>query len=308
MYICAKYFKDQGADITNNFDEFDGHHGLMVFNKHNEKNNRVVKKDVSEWIVAIGNHIGVIPSQHWIKAQNILKSNSLKAPRTGSGKVGLLTEFLRCSNCGSKMRVTVYKRKSGTYHYYRCLLKERSRASKCQVTNLNGIQADEYVIDKIKNISYEKDDIYQYLNKLKNNMRYLDSFNYCTKVELEKELKINQEAISNLTQKLSKPMDDAVTKYIAQQIKELDIKIREIEPKIEKLKYDEETVSKNQIDISSLLNIINNFSNHVEELSFNEKKKILKHVVDYITWDGYKLEINILSHDSFNNNYHFYIS
>jgi len=212
-----------------------------------------------------------------------------------------VTEILRCGNCGSKMRITIYRRKSGTYYYYRCLLKERSRGSKCNVENLNGKQADEYIIDMVKNINYEKDHIYQYLNQLKNNICYLDSFNYSSKIELEKELKEYQQSISNLTLKLSKPMDDTVLKYIIQQIKELDNKIRQVQYKIEKLKDDEEFVNKNKTDITSLLNLINNFSNHVEELSFNEKKKMIRQIVDYITWDGYKLEINILSSESFKN-------
>ena len=45
----------------------------MVFNKHNEKNNRVIKK-TSEWIIAVGIHPRVIPSIDWIKTQDPLKS------------------------------------------------------------------------------------------------------------------------------------------------------------------------------------------------------------------------------------------
>jgi len=305
VYVIAdelifQYFNDQGADMANSLDEFNGKYGLMVFNKHNEKNNRVVKKDVSEWIVAIGNHPGVIHSQDWIKTQDTLKSNSNKAPRSGSGKFGLLTEFLRCGNCGSKMRVTVYQRKSGTYYYYRCLLKERSKCSRCSVENLNGKQADEYVIDKVKNLGYEKKDIYQHLSKLENTMGHLKSFNYCAKVELEKQLNEYKEAINNLTLKLSKTTDDTVTKYIIQHIKELDIKITEIQVKIETSKNDKEVTNKKQIEISSLLRLINHFPNHIGELNFSEKKKILKQVVDNITWDGSKLEITILSDESLN--------
>ena len=52
VYVIAdeeiyKYFKHQSAIIANNLHEFDGKHGLMVFNKHNEKNKRVVKKNIS---------------------------------------------------------------------------------------------------------------------------------------------------------------------------------------------------------------------------------------------------------------------
>ncbi|ABR47491.1 Resolvase, N-terminal domain [Alkaliphilus metalliredigens QYMF] len=292
--LIYRYFKDQGADITHSPDEFNDRHGLMVFNKYNEKNNRILKKDVSEWIIAVGRHPGVISSQDWIRTQELLQYNSKKAPRSATGKVGLLAEVLRCGHCGSRMRVIVYRRKSGTYHYYRCLLKERSKGSKCCVENLNGKRADQYVIDKIKNIGYEKHEFYHHLRQLKGNINDFTSFNHFKEVDLKKELKQSQKSIYNLTLKLSTTTDDTVTKYIIQQIKELDLKITENQFKIQKVKDDEVAVSKKQTDIDSLLNLINNFSAHTDQLSFLEKKKLLKQVVDHITWDGGQLEIVLL--------------
>ncbi len=288
-----EYFRKQNANIGNSINEFNGKYGLMVFNKHNEKNNKVIKKDICEWIVAIGNHPGVVTSNDWIKTQNILEVNSKKAPRDGTGKIGLLTELLRCKNCGSKMRVAVYRRKGSTYYYYRCLLKEKSRGNKCTVKNLNGKQADKYVIDKIKNISYEKDDIWDYINKLKNNINHLASFNYCAKLELQKELKEHKEAISNLIFKLSKPMDSTVEKHISIEIKIIDNIIKQIESKIEEIKINEETTKNKQLNITSLLKLINNFPDNIDKLNFDEKKTMLNRIINNIMWDGEKLKINI---------------
>lgn len=288
-----EYFRKQDANIANSINEFNGKYGLMVFNKHNEKNNKVIKKDISEWIVAIGNHSGIIPSNNWIKTQNILKVNSKKAPRCGTGKIGLLTELLRCENCGSKMRVAVYKRKGGTYYYYRCLLKEKSRGNKCNVKNLNGKQADKYVIDKIKNINYEKSVIFDYINKLKNSINHLHPFNYCAKFELQKQLEEHKEAISNLILKLSKPMDSTVEKHIYKEIKIIDDKIKQTEYKIYKIKNNEEATKNIQVDTTSLFSLVSDFPYNIDKLNFDEKKTMLNRIINNIIWDGENLKINI---------------
>lgn len=55
------YFRNLGVEIYADEKEFDGIHGLMVYNKTEKKKNQVVRKDVNDWIVAVGKHKGIIP-------------------------------------------------------------------------------------------------------------------------------------------------------------------------------------------------------------------------------------------------------
>ncbi|MBO8162049.1 MAG: recombinase family protein [Thermosipho sp. (in: Bacteria)] len=302
VYVIAdeliyEYFKKNDSDIASNKEEFDGIHGLMVFNKHDEKRNRVIRNDKSKWIVAVGKHKGIIPSQDWIRVQNILEKNREKAPRAGTGKVGLITNLLRCKNCGSKMRVSVYRRKSGIYYYYKCLLKERSKGSRCNIRNLNGSLADEYVINEIKKINYKESDVYKHLYEMKEKLRRESSNQVSEKEMLEKELLEYKKAIKNLTLQLSQNKDSKAAKYIIEQIEEFDSKIIDIKTRLENLNESKEITKLERNNIDIVLKLIKDFSNNVDKLGFEEKKKLLNQIIDEIWWDGEKLGINIVGYN-----------
>jgi len=291
--LLYKYFEDKGADIASPKEEFDGIHGLMVFNKHDETKNKVIKRDESHWIIAVGKHKGIIPSHEWIKVQELLEINRKKAPRTGTGKVGLITIFLRCGLCGSKMRVSIYRRKSGTYHYYKCLLKDKSKGLKCNVNNLNGKIADELVIKEISKISYEKGRIYGNLKKIRDELTS-KSTNITTKSsELQSQIKKYEESIKNLTIQLSENKDSIASKYIIKQIEEYDAKIIHLKNEMDKIISNEDYEKDYRENIDFALALANDFSNNIDKLNFDEKKILLNKIIDNIVWDGEVLEINI---------------
>src|SRR5699024_10635799 len=64
--LIYEYFDNLDSDIAENKKEFNGQHGLMVFNKHDIKKRKVTRKNESEWIIAVGKHKGIIPSSDWI--------------------------------------------------------------------------------------------------------------------------------------------------------------------------------------------------------------------------------------------------
>lgn len=289
-----KYFQALEADIASVESEFNGLQGLMVFNKHDKRKARSIKNHPSQWIVAVAKHKGVISSEDWIKVQEMLKENSEKAPRAGTGKHGLITRLLRCGKCGSRMRVNLYKRESNTYYYYKCLMKERSKGTRCNITNLNGKLADKYVLEKIKNIDCKKKEILRALIKIKKELNDSIDVLHSEKNNLTKKINKNKNLINNLTIQLAENKESKGSKYIINKIEELDkdiIRLKSRLPNINEIK-ESDLIDKDNID--EILKIIKDFSNSINSLSFEEKKKILEGIIDEITWDGEKLKINIM--------------
>lgn len=295
--LLFEYFNDLKSDIANDKADFDSIHGLMVYNKHNEKKNRIIKRDVSDWIVAVGEHEGIIPSDKWIKVQKLLEENSKKSPRVGTGNVGLITPLLRCKSCGSKMRVTNIKKSYGTYYYYKCILKERSKGSKCNVSNLNGKLADEQIVNEIIKIGFNKEELYNHLfNSKEELLKSLHDDIKSNKSHLKNELSQYEDSIKNLTEQLAQNKNSHASKYIINQIEEYDKKIKELKSKLETIEETKENVISKQSDLKNILNLIRNFSKNADKLEFSEKRKLLNDLIDEILWDGTKLEINIKNH------------
>lgn len=298
VYVVAdepvyRYFEELEADIASSKDEFDGIHGLMVFNKHDKRKSRSVKNDPSVWIVAVGGHRGIISAEDWIRVQGILKVNSKKAPRSGTGKHGLITRLLRCEKCGSRMKVNVYKRTSNTYYYYKCLMKERSRGDRCNVPNLNGRLADKYVLDEIRNIGYRKREIYEELMKIKEKLSRSFDETDDENLELKKQIVNYQNSIGNLTMQLAENKDSKAGKYIIDKIEELDKEIIKIESKLEGTNEMKDLGHIYKENIDEMLDLIEDFSNNIDKLEFEEKKRVLNQLINVILWNGKKLKINI---------------
>ncbi|WP_432663796.1 recombinase family protein [Wukongibacter baidiensis] len=284
------YFSLLNSKISNYKEDFDGKKGLMVYNRHEEKKNRVIKKDPSQWIVAVGLHPGTIPSETWIEVQNLLRENRKKAPRSGTGKIGLVTDLLRCKNCGSKMRISVSRSNNKIYYYYKCLTKERSKGVDCNINNINGRIADNLIISEIAKISSYKQNLYLHLcNEFKEMRKMLEpKFN---KDELQKEIKVYEGYINNLTLRLSQLEYSNTGKYIIEQIEAFDEKILELRGQLE-IQDDSIKPSEN---LKTISNEILNLINIIDTLNFDEKKRFIRSLVEKIIWDGNLLEIKLSS-------------
>jgi len=287
--VIYNYFQRNNSDIASSKKEFNGASGLMVFNKYNQKKNKTIKNDENKWIVAVGKHEGILPSKDWIKVQKLLYKNSKKFPRAGTGKIGLITNFLRCKNCGSKMRIIVYKREKEIYYYYKCLLKEKSKGTKCNIENLQGKTADKLVINELMKISCREKEIYKELN----NMLEMKEITPNDFLLLETKLKHHEQAISSLTLQLSRNVDSPASKYIIKEIEELDIKIHEVRNKLELVRENNKTIEE-ELNTEYVLGLIIDFTKNIDRLTLEEKKVLLNQIVDDITWDGKRLVINIL--------------
>jgi site-specific DNA recombinase len=292
--ILYEYLKENKCDIASSKAEFDGSHGIMVYNKHDESNKgKIKRKDKVEWIVSIAKHKGIISSKDWILVQSIIEENYKKAPRQDTGTLGLITPLLRCSKCGSKMRVSIYRKKTRTHYYYRCLMKEHSRGTRCDIANLNGYLADKSVIDEIKSINLRKENIYSKLNNNRQSIGKSSNSVENKRSVLSKELNDYKKSISNLTLQLSQNQYSSSSKYIIVQIEEFDKKISKVKEEIDRINKYKETMLIENKNIDSCLDLLNNFSSNIDNLTFEEKKKYINNIIDKIIWDGEKLEVYI---------------
>jgi site-specific DNA recombinase len=293
--LLYEYFERTNSDIANTKKEFDGKHGVFVYNKNIEKKGKRNKlRDKCEWIIAIGKHPGIINSIDWIKVQKMIEENSVKAPRTGTSKVALLTPLLTCAKCKSKLRVS-YKVQNGEimHHYYKCLLKERSRGTQCDMKNLNGQKAEQLVIEHFKKMASDADGWLKDLDDKKQGLSKISKKTSTNKLKLEKELKQHETSISNLTIQLSQNNSSAAAKYIIQQIETLDKKIADIKHELNTSENAQESNMIEQMNIEIIKNFVKSFASSVDDMEFDEKKRALKEIVKEIIWDGKHLDIKI---------------
>lgn len=159
VYLTAdsdawEYFDRAGTEVSSPRAAFDGLHGMLAYNRtRQEKGKKTEFLPTAEWIVAVGQHPGLIPGSRWVPVQENLKRNGSGAYRKprGSENEALLTGLLFCA-CGSRMypKLTPRRDAEGKRIYtYICSLKERSRKSLCNRKNANGNLLDREILEKI---------------------------------------------------------------------------------------------------------------------------------------------------------------
>jgi Site-specific recombinases, DNA invertase Pin homologs len=292
-----EYLVDKGYDVCAGPDDFNGINGLLGYNKtrQDKEDGRERYRDVSEWIIAVGQHSGIIPGSGWKRAQELLDNNRNKAYRKVKTSKALLSGILRCGCCGSHMRPKTVKRinKNGEQvFYYMCELKEKSRKSQCDIQNINGNLLDEAVLNALKHI-YEKnpplfigydkktdivvdarDEIVNENEIIKIRIKEIDSEIQNLAVAIAKGRKT--EVLSVLLAKMDSLTDEKEELLMLQ--KQLEIG--------KNLKVDEE------IGVESIVQHILNMDEYIwNAMDAGEKINMIKSMVEKIIWDGKKLDI-----------------
>ena len=111
------YFKSKGAIMANEPEEFDGVHGCIIVGKRDANERKY--KDVSDHLLAIGHHKGIVDSNTFLFCQQKLSKNR-QIKNTFKGKHSWLTGLVKCGHCGYAFSVRSSKTKEGQTPYFCC--------------------------------------------------------------------------------------------------------------------------------------------------------------------------------------------
>lgn len=294
VYIIAdeeafEFFKLKDADLFSSKEEFDGVHGISVYNRTDqEKGKATVFNPVSDWIVSVGKHQGIIPSKVWIGVQDNLERNKSKSFRRPRRNEALLTGLLFCS-CGNRMYPKLSKRKTAdgeTIYTYVCKMKERSKKELCNKRNANGNTLDLAVIEKIKQLSSEKSDFVKQLEKSKifytgNREQYEQKLS-----TMKKEKADLGKKVSSLIDTLAELEEIGAKKSILSRINQMNTEIDKISQGIDEMISLTAEHAFSDIEFDVLRQMLSVFSNTIDDMSYEQKRAAIGSIVRRVIWDG----------------------
>ena len=294
-----EYFKSFGIDIYANEEDFDGEHGLMVYNKTEKRGSKsiVERKAITDWIVSVGKHKGVISGKDWVEVQNILNGNSDMRYRKPTKSNALLSGILRCSHCGSFMRAKMKNKtidKLGRRRFdYMCELKEKSRRQKCQCPNINGLEADDLVMAEIKKLVTPTSKFYKALKNISSNTFNKDNKNNEEIKTLKSLINKNEKEISLLLDKV-KYVDVSLLDDISAEIKKLKKTNEELKKQIKAITNTHFNEISDSDTAGLILNIIDTYFTSFDSLDLNTKRNLIRLLVSSVTTDGEDITINFI--------------
>ncbi len=284
VYVAADkniyiYYKSKNANIYKDKKEFNGIFGLMVYNKTKNINHKLLKKkEITSWIISIGQHKPIIDGKTFITILNILEMNNNKRYRKMNNTPSISSGLIKCSSCGTNMRPKIRSHKeNGIIFDYICELKEKSKKKLCQQKNINGYLLDDIILSDILSLDIN---INKFLKSLKNALKKHNN-NELDKLIDKKEKNIN--LINNLIAKI-KYLDVEIVKSINKEIRNLKQENEAIEEKINLL-----TSKKNNISVPKLLS---SYKRCIDKFDSKTKKYYAHLLIDSVTADKEKIIIN----------------
>ena len=294
------YFMEREADVCFPKEAFDGTCGIMAYNRTDqEKGKTTVLLPVSEWIIAIGKHPGLVPSKQWIKVQESLDRNKSKAYRKPRNNEALLTGLLFCS-CGDRMYPKLSQRKTADgepIYTYVCKMKERSKRERCNRRNANGNILDAAIIEQIKSLTEHDSSFITQLEKSRqfytgNREQYESQL-----ADLRAEYSENEKTINGLIDSLGMVGDSIAKPRVLKRIEELTATNRDVENRIHELEGLTTANALSDMEFDLLRQMLAMFRTSIDEMSIEEKRAAIRTVVRKVIWDGVNAHVVLFGAD-----------
>lgn len=288
------FLKEKGYGVYAEDSLFDGKHGLIAYNKNNGKGKVQRHNPVEKWVIAVGEHEGIINSTLWTEVQEKMGSNGKFAYRKPQKNEALFSGILRCACCGSFMRPKSSRRaKDGTMHYfYVCEQKEKSRGVLCQIKNISGHQLDGLVADEIFGLANEVLAAHTFLEKEINRLEKLSHLQ-SEEFALKQQMESNGRQIEALLAALGRSTNAATTDAILEKINQM----KDAQDALKEQARQQENCKaggRKGISGEKLAEAVITMDRELfDKLPAAKRKEILAKVVKEILWNGERAVIRL---------------
>lgn len=295
---ALRYFKEQGIELFSEESAFDGGCGIMAYNKTIQKRGKANRpREVSEWIVAVGRHKGMIKGADWIEAQRLLNQNKSKAFHKPKSPTALLSGLLRCGGCGAFLRPKLSPRRNARgerVYRYLCEMKEKSRGRNCGMKNIDGNTLDQAVCGEIRKLPADPAVLMEQLENIRQAVAGGRPECDEERERLREAIQENDREISALVSALAKSVDTPAYDYIIRQIGELHEKGRILQGRMEEQESRAHGHALSDTELEGVSHKLSSFRDTFDGMTVEQKRAALRRFVEKIVWDGENVHVYLL--------------
>ena len=222
--LAYDYFASLGCRMGFSREEASEEKGLIRYGKTVSSRYRGQETPPQEWIIAQGEHRGLIFQEDFLRVQSLLERHRLG--KRGEGRIqnetSLLAGLLFCS-CGSRMRPKYYRKnqvnEEGQRKFsYRCICLDKTRGQACRSGPLPGNVADsmiwEFLMERTRQAIPVKEIFQEIRRKTEKEKEQEEERENIHK----EEVRLEQEAL-RLTQRLAETKDRDLAGFLENEIR-----------------------------------------------------------------------------------------
>lgn len=172
---ARSYFEERGSKVAGEAALWDGRHGIMPYNRNSEKRVGAFQREISEWVLAVGEHEGVIESERFVRIQQRIAANKERYNSFSSttNDYALLSGLLYCAKCGKRMYTKPQNKKgrgaSAASWFYVCETQKKYTSKACSCRAVMGQRLDDAVLKAFDDAFVPNTDLAAQIEKLRPN-------------------------------------------------------------------------------------------------------------------------------------------
>lgn len=277
--LVISYLSTKGATV---FGKPNGN-GILSYNK---KDSNDKYKNISEWILSISRHEGIIEDVLWIKAQKQLDKNKALAPRLVNGsEYGVFNSVLHCAKCGGKMiqkQGHVSKKTGEIIRYYVCVNKS-SVIKSCDSKNVRLDKLETNVMKELFKTTKKDGALIKAIENYRKTIES-ESINKTDIKSYDKQISQKELQVRNLVDKLS--LNPNIYDLLSARIEELNEQIKSL--KFEKFELENRNANLKEIikEISATTSMVLNFKSLWENADFSIRRLLINSIIESISYDS----------------------
>ena len=296
---ALEYFSDLGSSLPLDAEErFDGEHGIMPFCRHETKNNTMVNRDESDWIIAVGEHEGVISGSRWVKIQMRMAENAARydSYSSATNDYALLSGLLFCGKCGKRMYTKKQSKKGRTgsvnSFFYVCDTKRNYTSKACPMRDILGSKLDGAFIKMLAQYDAPESEIREALVKKWKSKK-------ASKAAVS-EISIYKKQIEEIEKKrmgmfgyMGELMSDGkgIPPEVKAAVDKMTEDIAELRKKIEEAEEEKKEAKESEKVIAMFEEFIRDGEKAMRAMPVPMLRDEIKRFVDHAEWDGEQLRV-----------------
>lgn len=285
------YFTEQKADVCFGQNDCSAQYGLLTYNKRNYQKKHAPRQPIDQWIIAIGKHRGLITGERWVAVQELLRDNipTGQKPARHHNSYALLSGRIYCNVCGARMFAKHRTGKHNSSYDYVCQNKLHGGTLICNSQNINGPQADRLVFTYLLQSAKQNQQMVPLLETLKSSLSAKTQQNPLE--QLQQQMEKHNTEMDQLVETLAqKELSVALIQRVNSKITRLAQEQQRMEQEYQALKLIAQQTVQNE-QITELANSLSDFQTSMLSLSIQEKRALIRQVVQKAVWDGSNLQL-----------------
>ena len=242
---------------------------------------------MSEWIIAVGRHEGIISSKEWIQTQKLLAEIAKRYNRPHRRTNALLAGLIHCPYCGKRLNVTSESDRwtNGKPRFkYTC---PGYRKKECGFIAVDGVLTDEFVVKKLSEINDENSEYYYELIQERIDRLILSDEN-------EREYRDTKKAVEKIKADIASQIrnmrdaDDDIKPFYQEDINSLKDELEKqqaVLSRIEALKSESRNI---ETELKQIRKVLLSFAEYAKEATPEVLTSLIRSVVEriYVTTEN----------------------